>query len=226
MRLAPDKPARRPAARQALRVPLLILVLLAGQPASAQGFPGRGDPADWSDALPHYNLANRYLGKGRSEEAAAKYRDAIAIYKFDPDFYINLGVALRKMGEYGEAEKAFRQAAALNPADWVAASNLANALLKQNRLPETVRAFEQALKCNPPPSEKEAMLKDIADIKKIISMQAPPPVQAGAHPAGRSPDKPAPGRAATNKAPPPVPAKIDRQAMEKSGWDYVYGTGQ
>jgi len=50
-------------------------------------------------------------------------------------------------------------------------SNLANSYLKQDKLEDTIKAFETALKCNPPAAEKEAILKDIADIKKILSVR-------------------------------------------------------
>lgn len=144
-----------------------------------EGFPGKGNRGDWSSALPYYNLANRYMAKERFEDAAAKYQEAISRYEFDPDFYLNLGVALRKLENFQGAEEAFKKAAELNEKDWMSWSNLANSYLKQDRLEETIKAFEKALKCNPPAAEKEAINKDIADIKKILSVRngtlQPPP---------------------------------------------------
>ncbi len=108
----------------------------------------------------------------RYQDAIQKYHEAIGRYEYDPDFYNNLGVALRKVEEFQAAEDAFKHAAALNAKDWMSWSNLANAYLKQDRLEDTIKAFETALTCNPPATEKEAILKDIADIKKILSVRS------------------------------------------------------
>ncbi len=141
------------------------------QPCFADGFPGRGNHQDWSAALPHYNLGNKYMQSERYEDAIKKYHEAIGKYEYDPDFFVNLGVALRKTEDFAAAEDAFKHAAALNEKDWMSWSNLANSYLKQDKLEDTIKAFETALKCNPPPEEREAILKDIADIKKILSVR-------------------------------------------------------
>ncbi|HNB22730.1 MAG TPA: tetratricopeptide repeat protein [Candidatus Melainabacteria bacterium] len=150
----------------------VAISLLAGPASYAEGFPGRGNPHDWSAALPYYNLGNKYMQQERYEDAIQKYHEAIGRYEYDPDFFNNLGVALRKIENFEAAEQAFKSAAALNAKDWMSWSNLANSYLKQDRLEDTVKAFEQALKCNPPAQEKEAILKDIADIKKILSVRS------------------------------------------------------
>lgn len=154
----------------------VLILACTSQQASADDFPGIGSRSGWSEALPHYNVANKYMNRGLYEQAAQHYAEAIAFYDKDADFFINYGVALRKLENYTGAEEAFKKAISLRNNDWEAWSNLANANLKQNRLQETINCFEKALKFQPPPAEKEAMLKDIADIKKILSMQAPPPV--------------------------------------------------
>lgn len=146
--------------------------------ANAGDFPGKGEHSAWTEAIPYYNLANKQLNEGRFQEAVANFEAAIALYKFDPDFHLNLGVALRKMDDYSGAESAFKTAAALSPDDWMCWSNLANAYLKQNKLKQTIAAFERTLKCNPPESERAAILKDITDIRKVLSMQ-PPEEQGG-----------------------------------------------
>lgn len=143
---------------------------------NAEGFPGKGDRFAWSGAIPYYNLANKYLEHGRYDEAVQNYEEAIYRYEYDPDFYINYGVALRKREDYTGAEQAFKKSIQLRANDWQAWSNLANAYLKQNKLKETVECFQKAMKVKPPPplQEKEAMLKDMADIAKIMAMQQPP----------------------------------------------------
>lgn len=153
----------------AAAVPLCLLGTL---PCFAEGFPGRGNPHDWSAALPYYNLANKYMQQERYEDAIQKYHQAIGRYEYDPDFFNNLGVALRKIENFEAAEQAFKSAAALNAKDWMSWSNLANSYLKQDRLEDTIKAFEQSLRCNPPAEEKDAIMKDIADIKKILSVRS------------------------------------------------------
>jgi tetratricopeptide (TPR) repeat protein len=153
--------------------------LLYSPACFADGFPGRGNPHDWSAALPYYNLANKYMQQERYEDAIKKYHEAIGRYEYDPDFFNNLGVALRRVENFEAAEQAFKSAAALNAKDWMSWSNLANSYLKQDRLEDTIKAFQESLKCNPPAAEKEAILKDIADIQKILSVRGgsvqPPP---------------------------------------------------
>src|SRR5262249_31800231 len=103
-----------------------------------------GKTYGYSDALPYYNRGNRYLTQGRYNDAVRDYERAIEYYPEDPDFYINMGVALRKLESYSEAEQCYRTAAKLNPKDWVIWSDLANACLKQNRLKETIANFKKA----------------------------------------------------------------------------------
>jgi tetratricopeptide (TPR) repeat protein len=139
--------------------------------ATAGDFPGKGSRSQWSAALPYYNRGNRYLNEGRFDDAAVDFQQAVSLYEFDPDFYTNLGLAYRKLDKYAEAEQAFKKATELSPDDWVPWMDLANAYLKQNKLNETIDAFNRTLKCNPPAADKEAILGDIADIKKILRMQ-------------------------------------------------------
>lgn len=137
-------------------------------PAAAGDFPGTGDPHGWSDALPYYNLGNKYLNQQRYSEAAQKYQEAIDRYAYDADFFINLGVSLRKLDDYVGAEQAFTSATKLNDKDWAAWMNLGNAYLKQDRLKDTLAAFERSLKCNPPAEDKKVLTQNLVDIHKIL----------------------------------------------------------
>lgn len=200
--------------------------------ANAEGFPGKGDPSDWSDALPYYNLANKYLSKDRYEDAIEKYQEAIARYPYDADFFSNLGVAYRKIDDYVSAEVAYKKAIDLNDKDWQSWSNLANAYLKQDRLLDTIATFKKALTLNPPPAEKAAMLQDIKDITKILRVQGKLPLEDAAKSgkpkalASKPSGKPSfenhagagqakAATAAPVKQPPP-------QNLNGSGWDYIY----
>jgi tetratricopeptide (TPR) repeat protein len=160
-----------------------VLSWMLGAASLASDFPGQGNVSDWSQALPYYNRGNRYLSQGRFTDAISDYRTALSHYDKDPDVYINLGVALRKVDDYAGAEECYRKAASLSPQDWVIWSDLANSCLKQNRLTETIDNFRKAIKCKPPAAERAAMEKDIADITKILTMQGSPPVVPATSPA-------------------------------------------
>ncbi|MBX9569741.1 MAG: tetratricopeptide repeat protein [Candidatus Obscuribacterales bacterium] len=238
--------------RLAFKTAMFCLISLAScQIALADDFPGVGSRSGWSEALPHYNVANKYMARGLYEQAAQHLEQAIGFYDKDPDFFVNYGVALRKLENYTGAEQAFKQAIALRENDWEAWSNLANAYLKQNRLQDTINCFNKAMKYNPPAAEKEAMLKDIADIKKILSMQAPAPgtsatatpasAKAGGYASAKTknlaqqkrsattnaPSQKASSAASTNQPSTGVNNKTpmtpqDKEQLKNSGWDWVY----
>lgn len=156
--------------------PLIICAISMSTllPCLADGFPGKGSESAWSDALPHYNLANKYLNTERYEQAIEQYTAAIQLYPFDPDFYTNLGVAYRKIDDLRDAEQVYKKATELSPDDWMPWSDLANVYLKQNKFKETIATFERTLKCKPPADERTAIEHDIADIRKFMSMQGNP----------------------------------------------------
>ncbi len=187
-------------------------------------------PAAWSDAIPYYNLANKYLEKERYEDAVDNYHEAIARFPNDPDFYINLGYCYRKLEDFESAEQAFRKALTLNNKDWVTWSNLANALLKQNKLPETVSTFEKCLKLTMPARERALINRDIADIKKILAMRQPKSAPKPEIVPGKGSLKATTGKAlqTTAKKPLAPSSKVEpikpqpKEKAEPSGWDYVY----
>ncbi len=209
---------------------LALLVVLSlpatAEIAHAEGFPGKGDEDAWSDALPYYNRGNRYLQKEQYQQALEDFKVAVGKYTFDPDFYTNLGVAYRKVGDYTNAEDAYKKSLQLNDKDWMPWNDLANVYLKQDKLKETVATFQRALKCNPPAKDKAAIQQDIIDINKILRMQAPPQKVATTPTA-------APGSASATAAAKKVSAKpaaqpistskpLDKKELKGSGWDYVY----
>lgn len=194
-------------------------------------------PAAWSDAIPYYNLANKYLEKERYEDAVDNYHEAISRFPDDPDFYINLGFCYRKLGDYESAEQAFRKALTLNNKDWMTWSNLANALLKQNKLAETVSTFEKCLKLTMPAGERAAINRDIADINKILAMRQPKSATKSETISKKVPlakatvRKPVPDNSnpKLERMLKPAQVKPERKPEEKpehktesTGWDYVY----
>lgn len=217
-----DKPGRRTWAN---KLTGLILMIAAFAPmVLAEGFPGTGDASAWSDALPHYNLGNRYLEKGRYEDAINKFSDAIALYAYDPDFYSNLGLAYCKTDNPQAAEKVFKTALSLNDKDWMLWSNLATSYIKQNKLKEAMEIFKQSLKRKPPVQEQANIKKDMADITKILTAQgqlAPKPTSLAAKPSpSKNKSKPA-TKAPLSPAVSPS-GKTDKEALKDSGWDYVH----
>lgn len=167
---------------------LIVVVGLNSSAALAEGFPGVGDRLLYADALPHYNLGNKYLAKEWYEKAVEKYWDAIGIYEHDADVYVNLSVAYRKLGNVAEAESASRKAVKLKPEDWTTWSNLANLLMAQDKFSESYKCFNKALKCpGMPESEKTFIESNIDGMKKIMKAKgltiegkeiAPPAVAA------------------------------------------------
>lgn len=149
---------------------LLLGCLLVSSvaPARSEGFPGYGDRVKYADSLPHFNLGNRYLAKEWWEKAVESYHNAIAIYPYDADVYTNLGIAFRKMNDLQNAERAYKQATELKKDDWVCWSNLANLYAMSERFKDSLDCFDHALKASPPAEEKEAILKNIDGIKKIM----------------------------------------------------------
>lgn len=207
-----------------------LLILSQASPALADGFPGVGSQSDWSDALPYYNVANKNLQEEHYDAAVRRYKEAISHYQYDPDFFVNLGVACRKLGDYAAAEEAFKAAIKLNDKDWMPWSDLANVYLKQDKLQEAVTTFARTLKCAPPAQEKAAIEQDIKDINKILRMQQPP-AAATASGAGLPKSGAKTGAAETKVGAKPL-AKAGAKAQKTSaesktnlqgtGWDYVY----
>jgi tetratricopeptide (TPR) repeat protein len=178
----------------------------------AYDFPGKGSAADWSDALPYYNRGNRYLNQQRFADAAADYRVAVSKYPYDPDFYINLGVALRKMEDYPAAEQAFKSALELNDKDWSAWEDLGNIYLKENRLPDTLSCYEHALKCNLPAQQRAALLADMEDIHKVLRNMGQEPLP-GSQPNGKSAGQPHTKQVKRTSAPQKAPPGVKQQPI-------------
>jgi tetratricopeptide (TPR) repeat protein len=199
----------RPASFAVLAI-ITLCVLTYCQSADAEGFPGKGNRMLYADALPHYNLGNKYLAKEWYEKAVEKYLDAINIYPYDADVYTNLAVAYRKMDNLAGAEEASRKAVELNDSDWTGWSNLGNMLMAQEKFPEAYKCFVRAMKCTGiPAEEKTHMESNIDGMKKILKSRgltidgteiAPPVVTSDSARSGKSVRKTAGGRVATAKS--------------------------
>ncbi len=141
-----------------------VALLLACLPAIAQqgAFPGQGSKEVWLKANGLYDEGNKLYEVKKYAESIAKYQSAVALYPFDAHYYYNLGLALKKNGDFKAAADAFRKSLALNKSDWRSWKGLANALYKDGQYFQSADAFKSALKANPPS-------KELPDIKNGLA---------------------------------------------------------
>ena len=95
------------------------------------------------------NLGLALLARGRFEEAATAFQDAIARAPEVAALYSNLGQCLADLRRYDEAEAACRRALALDSAMAEAWSTLGNAQVGQRRHADAEAAFRQAVALRP-----------------------------------------------------------------------------
>jgi tetratricopeptide (TPR) repeat protein len=108
--------------------------------------PMSGEPADL-DAL----LA-RAIGEhraGRLAEAAAVYRQLLALRPDLAEVHSNLGVVLKSQGKLDEAAAHYRQALVLKPDFAEACNNLGNVLRDQGNLDQAAAQYQQAVALRP-----------------------------------------------------------------------------
>lgn len=102
------------------------------------------------------NLAYGLEGEGlsllqqeRFEEAADRFRAAIAEDPESRNAHHDLGIALRSLGRPDEAVPSFRRSIALDPSNAEAYNNLALTLSALGRNEEALRVYEQGIKADP-----------------------------------------------------------------------------
>ncbi len=104
---------------------------------------GRPHPASWN----HLGMA--YAADERYREARKCFAKALGL---KPDFaeaHLNLGVALKHLGEAKEAERSYRRALALAPEVAEVHYNLGNLLVERGRTEEAIQAYRTALQRQP-----------------------------------------------------------------------------
>ncbi len=104
-----------------------------------------------NDCVPelHSNLGNALMDLGRTEEAEASYRRALAL---KPDYaaaHNNLGNVLQGRGEHEAAEACYRRVLALEPSYTETNDNLGVALREQAKSAEAETSCRRALALNP-----------------------------------------------------------------------------
>jgi predicted O-linked N-acetylglucosamine transferase (SPINDLY family) len=97
----------------------------------------------------HFSLGSSFSALGRLEEAAAAFRQGLALKADDAEAHAALGIALQSLGRPEEAAQSFRAALALNPRRAETHNNLGVALKSQGKRDEAIAAFRMALSLNP-----------------------------------------------------------------------------
>lgn len=94
----------------------------------------------------------------RLDEAAADFKQQIAINAFDPFAHNNLGRVYWQQRKYDEAAAEFRQQIAINPLDDFAHANLGQMANDRKRYTEAVPHLEQAVSIKPAVAQLRVML--------------------------------------------------------------------
>ncbi len=137
----------------------VAVAILAALALSARAYAGAfvDEKALWSLAVernPGAWLGRNNLGKvlaqeGRPAEAAAQFREAIALRPDSPEAHANLGNALEALGRAEEARQEYAAALAIEPGLAGAHYNLGLSLLKARQLEEAAGEFRAALAADP-----------------------------------------------------------------------------
>ncbi len=99
--------------------------------------------------LAYNNLGIALLERGRMEEAAAQFAEALKIKPGSSTALFNLGLTMKRRGETEEAERYFSKALEENPKLAGAHVNLGTILEEQGSSEEAFRHFRQAVELNP-----------------------------------------------------------------------------
>jgi Flp pilus assembly protein TadD len=93
----------------------------------------------------HGNLGFLAMNEGRSDEAIAHFRQALATDSTDPDANTNLANALMSRGDLDEAIGHYRRALQITPNDPRIENNLGIALARSHQYGQAAREFQAAL---------------------------------------------------------------------------------
>jgi|688.fasta_scaffold219718_2 tetratricopeptide (TPR) repeat protein len=145
----------------------LVVVASLSTPVFAEGrpFPGKGEEAKWIQACVPFNQGITFYRSGNYARAIEKYKEAIAIYPHDYDFYNNLGLTYKKNNELDLAVDALKKSIELKPNVWESWSNLGSVYKHQKKAKEAAEAFSKALQYNPPASRKTLIMQNLNAMK-------------------------------------------------------------
>jgi tetratricopeptide (TPR) repeat protein len=145
----------------------LVVVASLSTPVFAEGrpFPGKGEEAKWTQACVPFNQGINFYRAGNYAKAIEKYKEAIAIYPHDYDFYNNLGLTYKKNNELELAAEALKKSIELRPTVWESWSNLGSVYKHQKKAKEAAEAFTKALQYNPPANRKTLIQQNLNVMK-------------------------------------------------------------
>jgi tetratricopeptide (TPR) repeat protein len=96
-----------------------------------------------------FNLANSLAERGKLDEAATAYQQAIALQPNHGHAYINLGMMLRKLGHLEAAVQSYRRGIEITSDSAHAYFSLGNVLVDMEQLSEAIKCFEAAVRLDP-----------------------------------------------------------------------------
>jgi protein O-GlcNAc transferase len=138
-----------------------VIAYQTGHSALAVELIGRAIEVEPGIAAFRANLGNALKALGRLDQAAASYRQALALDPADHVSLNNLANLLQAEGLGEEAVSCYRRALALRPGDPVLHNNLANALAGAGRRDAAILAYQEALKLRPDYAEAHYNLANV-----------------------------------------------------------------
>jgi len=100
---------------------------------------------DKGSEINRYNLGLAYARTGRTNEAMAEYRAALAIYPDFAEAHNSLGLQLAALGDLDTAEKHYRQAIEVQPDFPVALNNLGTIMARKREYDFALTWFQKAV---------------------------------------------------------------------------------
>jgi tetratricopeptide (TPR) repeat protein len=101
------------------------------------------------DATALNGLGYVFYRQERFDSAIAYFKRAIARMD-DPQFHVNMGLALLSQERYGQAEDQFRRTLEIDPRHYWATNNLGYTLQLEGRADEAMALYTEALRLDPP----------------------------------------------------------------------------
>lgn len=143
------------------------ILLLSQLPSDAASkFPGKGNKKDWVKATRTYDQAIALRKKNDIDGAIKLYEEAIKIYPYDGDLYLNLAVhCARDKKNFARAEELINKAVELNPDNYELQWERAVILIDQNKVAEAKVVLEQAQKLK----KTDDQAKELANVLKQVN---------------------------------------------------------
>lgn len=142
----------------------VALLLCSNCPTFAEGhgFPGIGEAKKWDEACVIFNQGIGFYRSGNYAKAIEKYKEAIAIYPHDYEYFNNLGLTYKKNNQFDLAAEALKDSIKLKSNSWESWSNLGSVYKHQKKTHEAIDAYTKSLTYNPPAKSKTLIQQNIA----------------------------------------------------------------